>query len=227
MNLIYLYFSASGRINRSTFWLQGILLLTVIWVFLWALWAPILFWLVSVEVRQECPVVRWFCREVSLLEDVIVNPQDHVPLALGLLALLVTFMVVFNWNFIAVSIKRLHDRNKPAWWLLLWYAISLIGGPLTFGIASLAVAIWAFIELGCLEGTRGRNRYGEATTQPYMYRQPGIAQQMPGVSPQAGSRTKDCPYCAETIMYDAVKCRYCRSDVPNETDFAIDSEETP
>ena len=33
MELMELYFSTSGRINRSTFWLKGVLLLNVIWVF--------------------------------------------------------------------------------------------------------------------------------------------------------------------------------------------------
>lgn len=93
-----------------------------------------------------------------------INPQDYISLVLSLLGLLVTFMVISHWNFFAVSVKRLHDRNKSAWWLLLWYVISALGGALTFGIASLAVAIWVFVELGCLEGTPGRNRYGEATT---------------------------------------------------------------
>ena len=36
------------------------------------------------------------------------------------------------------------------------------------------------------------------------------------VTPVAGRRVKTCPYCAESIFYEEVKCRFCGSDVPNE-----------
>jgi uncharacterized membrane protein YhaH (DUF805 family) len=29
-----------------------------------------------------------------------------------------------------------------------------------FSLASLAISIWAFVELGCLRGTAGPNKYG-------------------------------------------------------------------
>lgn len=50
-----------------------------------------------------------------------------------------------------VQIQRWHDRNKNGWWVLINF-IPYLGG------------IWAFIELGCLKGTTGPNRYGEDTT---------------------------------------------------------------
>ena len=46
-----------------------------------------------------------------------------------------------------INVKRWHDRDKSGWWVLI-ELIPLIG------------IIWAFIELGCLKGTYGKNRFG-------------------------------------------------------------------
>jgi uncharacterized membrane protein YhaH (DUF805 family) len=75
---------------------------------------------------------------------------------------------------IAVGIKRLHDRNKGGWWLLLFYVVPGMisaaqrvvdeeggrsGIVLVLALASVAIPIWALIELGCLRGTAGPNQY--------------------------------------------------------------------
>jgi uncharacterized membrane protein YhaH (DUF805 family) len=73
---------------------------------------------------------------------------------------------------IFVGIKRLHDRDRSGWWLLVFYvvpailsgiseALSRSGIGILFVLASLAISIWAFVELGCLRGTIGPNQYGE------------------------------------------------------------------
>ena len=73
---------------------------------------------------------------------------------------------------IFVGIKRLHDRNKSGWWLLLFYLVPMVcswisailsrnGIGALFALASLIVWIWALVELGFLRGTAGPNRYGE------------------------------------------------------------------
>ena len=69
-----------------------------------------------------------------------------------------------------VGIKRLHDRDKSGWWLLLFMLAPGILGGLAFmvggflatllSLASLGVWIWMIVELGCLPGTRGSNLYG-------------------------------------------------------------------
>ena len=48
---------------------------------------------------------------------------------------------------LAASIKRLHDRNKSAWFLLLWL-VPIIGW------------IWIAVETGFFRGTAGLNRFG-------------------------------------------------------------------
>jgi len=74
---------------------------------------------------------------------------------------------------LAVGIKRLHDRDKSAWWLAVFYlvplainliAIYVLGDNGTLNlilmVVSFAINIWAIVELGLLRGTIGGNQYG-------------------------------------------------------------------
>jgi uncharacterized membrane protein YhaH (DUF805 family) len=53
------------------------------------------------------------------------------------------------WPGIAIGAKRLHDRDKSAWWLLI-LLVPVIG------------FLWLLIELGFLRGTSRPNRFGPA-----------------------------------------------------------------
>jgi uncharacterized membrane protein YhaH (DUF805 family) len=104
-------------------------------------------------------------------------------LAFQALSLIVNIVVFISG--LAVGIKRLHDRDKSGWWILLFYIVPSVlfglGVALTFfgieaggtGIvgvlvylAGFAVLVWAFIELGCLRGTIGANQYGPDPIAP-------------------------------------------------------------
>jgi len=71
---------------------------------------------------------------------------------------------------LALGAKRLHDRDKSAWWLLVFYALPTILSTaadrmedvqfIILHLISFAITVWAFVELGCLRGTVGPNRYG-------------------------------------------------------------------
>jgi len=52
------------------------------------------------------------------------------------------------WALAALLVKRLHDRGKSPFWLLL--LLAPLFGPL-----------WLGLELCCFAGTPGENRYGE------------------------------------------------------------------
>jgi uncharacterized membrane protein YhaH (DUF805 family) len=93
----------------------------------------------------------------------------------ALVIVLIGSMVILGffglWSGLAVAIKRLHDRNKSGWWLLLfWLVPNLLGSvPMSaagtvFGtpvaLASFVIWIWGFVEIGCLKGTTGPNDYG-------------------------------------------------------------------
>jgi uncharacterized membrane protein YhaH (DUF805 family) len=85
---------------------------------------------------------------------------------------------------IAVCIKRLHDRDRFGWWLLLFYfgpAIFILLGGFTFWafagtagdaaawsflllklclLGGFALGIWGLVEIGFRRGTAGYNRFG-------------------------------------------------------------------
>jgi len=79
------------------------------------------------------------------------------------------------WGF-SITTERLHDRDKSAWWLVVFYLVPGVLGQLaktawffgatgavlhyTFALASFALTIWGFVEIGCLRGTAGSNTYG-------------------------------------------------------------------
>ena len=78
------------------------------------------------------------------------------------------------WMHSAVTIKRLHDRDKSAWWYLVYgvapfgifiaaiffYVVRIPAAAWILFIVSIAGLIAAIIELGCLRGTAGPNRFG-------------------------------------------------------------------
>jgi uncharacterized membrane protein YhaH (DUF805 family) len=88
--------------------------------------------------------------------------------AVNLVFLLLVFLLLI-WTGFALTTKRLHDRDKSAWWVLLFCGapsileaigehvgsagsiLSLIGG---------GISVWGLVELGFLRGTTGQNRYG-------------------------------------------------------------------
>jgi uncharacterized membrane protein YhaH (DUF805 family) len=146
MDWTTLLFSFNGRINRGKYWL-AVLIYIIVWtVFI----AGSLIWLGGL------------------------NFENLLSLAgAGLMIWLIGFilLVAGTWSGLAVGIKRLHDRDKSGWWILLfWLGPSILGGwqtaspdlggGLILSLAGTAILIWAFVELGCLAGTPGPNQYG-------------------------------------------------------------------
>ena len=138
------YFSPAGRISRSQYWLKYIV--------------PVLIVAVVLNVLQ------------------LIGGE-------GFAILTILFQLLILWPGIAALIKRIHDRNKSGWLVWVLYGPSLLA--LIFSIAAFiaivlgsgdisslsiisgvlwiivaAVAVWFFIEFGCMRGTVGANRYG-------------------------------------------------------------------
>ena len=73
-----------------------------------------------------------------LLSD---NPNELVAALVGVAAALAYVI------WLATSVKRWHDRDKPGGWVLIYF-VPIVGG------------IWGLIEQGFLRGTDGANEYG-------------------------------------------------------------------
>jgi uncharacterized membrane protein YhaH (DUF805 family) len=130
MNWGNLLFSFQGRINRAKYWLSFL-----IWIVAWA---------------------------------VVIAAVIATKLSVAAIMMVVILMIPSFISWIAIGIKRLHDRDKSGWWLLLFYLTPAVmdgigrasGIGFIFSLAGFVISIWAFVELGCLRGTAGQNRYG-------------------------------------------------------------------
>jgi uncharacterized membrane protein YhaH (DUF805 family) len=145
MDWTTLLFSFRGRINRGKYWL-AVLIYVVVWV---VFIVGGLIWLGGMNIDNLFSLA-----------------------GAGLLIWLIAIILLIagTWSGLAVGVKRLHDRDKSGWWVLLfWFGPSLLGswpaatsnsGGLILSLVAAAIAIWAFVELGCLRGTPGPNLYG-------------------------------------------------------------------
>src|SRR6266496_770785 len=138
MPMTQLLFSFQGRLNRKPYWMTAIATMLII--------------------------------IVLLLFALILIREQRFEFAGLTLVLLVILYIPLIWIGLAIGAKRLHDRDKSAWWLLVFYAapgiLSTAGnrmedvGFIILHIISFGISVWAFVELGCLRGTPGPNRYG-------------------------------------------------------------------
>jgi uncharacterized membrane protein YhaH (DUF805 family) len=172
MDWVWYLFSFEGRINRAKLWLAALIILC--WMmFLGALMAGLVGLL-----RGHGPLNFGFGLDYLFR---IFNPAFYRsrPLAeLPVVLFEAAASVLFLWVYFATAIKRLHDRDKSAWW-----AIPLVAIPtfythfavwlpddsyltMTISLIALGFGIWAFVELYCLKGSRKTNRFGANPLAP-------------------------------------------------------------
>jgi uncharacterized membrane protein YhaH (DUF805 family) len=144
MNWGHLFFNFSARINRAKYWI-AMLVYSAIYIVL---------------------AIVGYVTDNSAIYQAINGMLN----------------IVILISSLAVGVKRLHDRNKSGWYLVLFYIVPgillvasiavgttmedsiTIAGVL--GLIAFAIGVWAFVELGCLRGTIGPNRYGSDPLEP-------------------------------------------------------------
>ena len=170
-------FGFKGRINRAKIWLFLLICLCVdvalvviaAYGFDWSETGKTL----VAALKDVAPGQQLDIHKVAAPK--MIGTSHTAIAAMGVLYLL------FVWAALAVYTKRLHDRGKSAWWLVLYWLVpmllqvyavvsapsvldSLVGertalGHAAYGIASL-ISLWVFVELFFFRGTRGENKYG-------------------------------------------------------------------
>jgi uncharacterized membrane protein YhaH (DUF805 family) len=133
-------FGAKGRINRAQYW-RSLVIFSV----------------------------------AGLFAAVILFAAAAIAAPLFIVMVVLVFIPWLMWG-LAIHTERLHDRDKSAWWLLVFYVVPGVLGHVAkaawfaggagmvlhyvLALASLALTIWGFVEIGCLRGTAGPNKYG-------------------------------------------------------------------
>jgi uncharacterized membrane protein YhaH (DUF805 family) len=139
-----LLFATGSRINRATF--------------------------IGAILAYACVLFLFYFAAVVLLTTDWRNAPLFVYVCFGLILSLSFFSIV------TVAIKRLHDRDKSGWWAIplvilpgvLSSAANDLVTPSTGAVlyaCSGLLMLWDFVELACLRGTHGPNKFGSDPLQ--------------------------------------------------------------
>jgi uncharacterized membrane protein YhaH (DUF805 family) len=146
-----LLFTYSGRINRGKFWL-----------------ATAIYFAIMIVVIAVGFIMVGNSLLIAADEEAADIAAGVISKGIGYVLILLVIYVPMVISGVMVGIKRLHDRDKSGWWLLVFYLLPAvlgwlsdsISGGVILSLASLAVSIWGLVELGFLRGTAGANRFG-------------------------------------------------------------------
>ena len=111
----------------------------------------------------------------GLLAAVILLTAAGIAAPLFIIMIVLVFIPWLLWGF-SITTERLYDRDKSAWWLVVFYLVPGALGQLAkaawfpgaagtvlhyvLALAGFALTISGFVEIGFLRGTAGSNTYG-------------------------------------------------------------------
>jgi|SRR5437588_6394382 uncharacterized membrane protein YhaH (DUF805 family) len=171
MDWVWYLFSFEGRINRAKLWLAGLIIIC------WMIFLGILIFGLAALLGNGLTDIGF---GIDYLFRAF-NPAFYRSRSLAELPVRLfeaAASVLFLWVYLATAIKRLHDRDKSAWWAIPLVAIPALYNhfakwlpddfDLVVAISVLAFVfcIWGFVELYCLKGSRKTNRFGPNPLAP-------------------------------------------------------------
>jgi uncharacterized membrane protein YhaH (DUF805 family) len=162
-------FSFKGRINRAKYWLATLIILC---------WMSFVLTVLA-AVASIFGIGGPLAINVIGISASIQLTDDDAPSKISLLLQFVTIplTLLFGCCYAAVSIKRLHDRNKSGWWMVPFIVATgvydqfanRLGGSYAAAVLGFAVFIlfiWGLVEMYFLKGTNGPNRFGPDPLAP-------------------------------------------------------------
>ena len=165
-------FSFEGRINRAKYW-YALYAGMINCLFFLLLWAFVLGAVFGVSVKSvHVNIYDVLDNPPSLPFRVDFGSGGHTSLVSVLFYAGGTPIFVAAVRMLAATtVKRLHDRNKSAWWIIPffvapnllyklgdWLGYSYLAPFVMF--VAIGLGLWCFVEMLCLRGTRGPNRFG-------------------------------------------------------------------
>jgi uncharacterized membrane protein YhaH (DUF805 family) len=163
--MIWYLFGFEGRINRAKYWLAGLIILGLMMFLMLLAFGPVntLFGTTKINVDFSLGHIL-----------AVFDPRSYRGLTradLGSIALQAIVIPPVLWMFLATSVKRLHDRDRSGWWLLVFFVLPDLCGQLAEQLPDSywtlfitwpipACYLWGAVELYFLPGTRSTNRFG-------------------------------------------------------------------
>jgi uncharacterized membrane protein YhaH (DUF805 family) len=133
------YAEFSGRSRRKEFWSFFLLNLVVTAVLLGPIYASMISSMAAMQ--------------AGTIDPAATDAMSPGPIAMGLGVLGGLWALGTLIPNIALTVRRLHDRDMSGWWYLGLFVLAFI--PLINFIA-----VIGYLVIMCLEGTRGTNRFG-------------------------------------------------------------------
>jgi uncharacterized membrane protein YhaH (DUF805 family) len=179
-------FGFEGRINRAKYWYALFASSAACLVFL-SILAFAIGGITGAGVKSvDVDLLNWLGSFPSFPFTVSFRDTAPLPAVVLFYAIGAPIFVVGMWFLTAATVKRLHDRNKSGWIVPFFIAPGLLDrlsdwieaptAAVFVSAIAFGLTIWCFVEMLCLRGTRGPNRFGPDPLAPRDTR-PGWDQQ--------------------------------------------------
>jgi uncharacterized membrane protein YhaH (DUF805 family) len=162
-------FRFDGRINRALMW-QALLIVALLAAVLENL-SPVIGLLDGTRSAARLGIEFDFDFELDDLFRVVDPGAWHLLASTDRVTLILKGFgtPLFLWIYLATAIKRLHDRGRSGWWIVLFFFLPNLllhlsnRLPPAFAFldwAGYALWLWGFVEMFIVPGTSGTNRFG-------------------------------------------------------------------